>query len=292
MKKVRVFIGVNLFCVGTLLCQPLYISKEAIINKVPVVQKTIRRHQYMVATLSALGYMHQLSLIAAGLEYFLSDSTQYSKNKQNVKQEEKRETPGFFAELTKDTKELFGTRQGWMRIGQAGVSLVAQIGAFCLFQKVADTIYHPDTLRWYIRTGIPYERTISAIESLARKLATGQMSERQKIYYEKMLHQSCHQLIQYAQDACAYMVYKKAQLPDTQKILAKNMIRHLLRYHNDIFSTVFTLLEDTDPSFIDLIDLVKEYKEELRYHYKLFASIEGENVQEELDMSPERDLFS
>src|SRR5579863_7734981 len=94
---------------GTVLCGNAPLSKEAINKKAIAVKQMMVRHNYMVAGLVALGYLHQCTMLLTGLEYFFPSEAHQQKMKEP---EPKKEEIGFFVGIAQNTKELFCTKKG------------------------------------------------------------------------------------------------------------------------------------------------------------------------------------
>ena len=288
MKKLHATLAI-LFLSSHALHTSNYMQEKVIAHKAVLIKKMITKHDYAVSGLMALGYLQQLSYwlptLSAGAHYFFGEPNSTDTIAPICvcasQQREKVEELGIFAGIAKDFKELFGTVDGWKRIGGGGLHIVGYIGAFFLFQKISDSVYHPDTLRWYIKAQIPYENTTIMIEDVAQRLMAVDHNDQKRMqYYQFVLCNLCKQLVGYGEDICAYMVYKSNNVLENQKMFAEGVSRYLFNYQNDIFATIFNELAQDTPQYSNIINIMKAYRGEMAYQRKLFSSIESETKEE------------
>jgi hypothetical protein len=289
MKKLHATLAI-LFLSNHALYTSNYMQEKVIAHKAVLIKKMITKHDYAVSGLMALGYLQQLSYwlptLFTGAHYFFGEPNSINTTIAPIcvcasQQREKVKELGFFAGITKDFEDLFGTVDGWKRIGGGGLHIVGYIGAFFLFQKISDSVYHPDTLRWYIKAQIPYENTTIMIEDVAQRLTTADYNDQKRIqHYQFVLRNLCKQLVGYSEDICAYMIYKSNNVPENQKIFAEGVSRYLFNYQNDILATIFNELAEDAPEYNKIINIIKAYRVEMIYQRKLFSSIESETKEE------------
>jgi hypothetical protein len=287
MKKISyIFIIALLIGSNGIFSKGTQLDEKAIEQKVLLIEKMIARHNYAVAGLTAIGYIQQLSYwlpaIIEGIDYISGESSSRGALQQESVVENK-EKIGFFSGIAQGTKDLLFTSDGWKRMGSVGLYFTGQIGAFFLFQKISEMVYHPDTLRWYIYAKVPYPKTIAFIKELSKKLSEGIDNPEELQHYQFLMNESCKQLVGYGEDMCAYMTYKSTGLSQHQQMLAERTARYLFNYQNDVFKKIFIELRKEKPLYGYIMAILQSYSDELKYQRKLFSSIEGE-TQEELKM--------
>ena len=256
----------------------MHITEKAVTEKSRAIKNMIIRHQIATASLMTLFCVHQLTYLLPALkdcsDYFFGDEKQSFSIPQ--KEEHKKESLGFFAGIIEGTKDLFGTTEGWTRIGSAGLNFAGMVGSIIVSQQIADVIAHPNTLRWYIYACVPYLETTVLIEKLTKKLTEEAHNEKRLAFYRSSLNLSCQQLVSYGEDICAYITYKAQNLPPAQKMHAEKTYRYLLNYHNEVFNEIFAQLSVSQPEYARIGALMQAYRLELKYQRKLFSCIEGE----------------
>ncbi len=283
IQKIHSFFLVNLLCLSayTFAAADVYIKEKVLAQKALNIKKMMNRHYAAKVGLTALFCVHQLTYLLPALkdcaDYFFGDENTIKTQPAIQQQIPPKVEIGFFAGIIKDTQELFGTTQGWKRIGSAGFNFTGMIGSIIVSQKIAELISHPDTLRWYIHAHVPYAQTLALIETLSQKLdSADEYSPEKRAFYKSSLYLSCKQLVFYGQDVCAYMTYKGQDMPGAQKMHAERACRYLLNYQNEVFNELFTELAKENPEYGRVEALMQQYRSELKQQRVVFASIEGE----------------
>jgi len=253
------------------------LDHKNVITKSVVIKQMITHHNYAANALMVLGSLQAASvflpMFMSAVNVFIGKPYNASANTIDVGSEDKPERVAFFAALSSATKDIFYTKEGWKVvvfpfIGQAVCSF--------LLQKINEEFFHPNTLRWYIFSKVPYVQTIRIIKKLAKQLEVQAIDEHTMRHYHDSLVSACYQLVGYGEDICAYMLYKSGELEGEEKLAAERVARYFFNYNNDILGKIFDQLDVENPKYHMINDLIATYEAELKFQLKHFTSIEGE----------------
>lgn len=274
MKSVRLFI-----CAGLIILLPLSATikklDSAVIDcKAIAIQKMIERHELIVQGLTACAFLQQLPIIIEGVGSLFN----YSMVKKEAKEIANAEKISFFGAMSQGFQNAFFTKEGWER---SWPIIAGWAATTFIMQSVQEKFQHPDTLRWYIRSHVPYGKSIVVMKKVITHLQDTHLSDQDRAFKHIMCSGLLEQLANYGEDICAYIQYKASRLEGRRKINAEKCSRYLIHYHNDLLERIDTLLHGDISGYSSIIDLLDVYSSELMHYRQLFSTLEGESEYQE-----------
>lgn len=274
MKKIKyVVLSVAIMFAESNIAQVKKLDEIRIDAKSDAIKKMIERHNSIVAGLTGLATMQQLlfftPIFIAGFNKFFDRSVCMCGSEPLVQPVH---VP-FFSAMANGFKDTFCTVNGWQNLLKF---CVGEAATHFVLQKVDTHFRHPDTLRWYVHTHVPYVRVLKIMKNITLKLQEHDLDERDKDHYCSLLYACCDRLSGYGEDICAYIVYKSSDLEGRTAEMAEQMARYLLNYQNESLEAIGVELDKHEPDYQIINQLIAIYETEIRSHRDMFAVIEGE----------------
>lgn len=241
------------------------LNQKKISQQAAVIEAKVTRDRYIVYGLTALSIAQQIyPLIAL-----------FNKGGENAhaNQDEKL---SMVQSIKAAFSHLLYTKEGWVSMVQAGVSL----GGSIVISNVCNKFVHPDTLRWYVHSYAPYTVTIAMIKEQLVMLQDESCDTHQATDSKRFLHLLYDRLVRQGEAMCAYMVYKNKRLDDEEKEIAQRAARTLLIVQNHYLHDISAQLNADDIDYQGLDKMLCMYEEAIDTQLNHFSIIEGETLED------------
>ncbi|HEX4068594.1 MAG TPA: hypothetical protein VHX42_00710 [Candidatus Babeliales bacterium] len=265
MKFSNISLTFLIFVSSTLCTHELMFTHKEINEQALIIEKKMTRDRYIVYGLTALSLAQQMYPWIA----------MYQKGKA-VSETNAAEQLSMLQSIKAAFNHLLYTKEGWISLVQAGVSL----GGGIVISNICNTFIHPDTLRWYVHSHAPYVLTLTMMKQQIVVLQDDTCEADQKLEAQKLLHLLYDRLVQQSRLMCAYMTYKTKQLDDEEKEVAQRTLHILIDVQNNYLFGIAQQLKATVVDYQELEKMLCKYQKDSNSHVNHFAVIEGETIEE------------
>jgi len=169
---------------------------------------------------------------------------------------------------------IFYTKQGWISIIQSGVS----IGEFIIISKMSEKLFHPNTLRWYIKTHAPYMRTIGLMQEHVSALQDTALEQSVIASHKEFLSELYDCLVHHSTLMCGYMTYKVKSFENEEQIIGKRAVQCIINDQNNWLMRIGSQLKVDVPNYPEIEKLLLGYKMDVASYINHFSLIEGGRV--------------
>ena len=263
--------------------QAYHVHSEAVYKKAAVIERKATRNKYFLAGLTALGHAQNIYTFWPVIKSFLSDDclVQTAGPLCEGCQVAQRAAKEFsftkaFSNFSYNTKQILTTSQGWLSIGEAAFSYFGQLSAMFIMYKTVESLTHPDTLRWYVRTYTPYYGTITEMKKAIERLQSQSIDDKHVQYNEQLLSDSLDRLAHYGESICAYMIYKTKKLEVQDRPVTRRLAKYFYNYYNKWLSEVSEYSKPGHLNYAEISRLIGEYENEIPSQLTYFAVVEHE----------------
>ncbi len=247
------------------------LERQEIDKKAIKIEKKLIRDKFFLSVLTVGGYIQSIYVFISLLTQYFADNSSTQSIHDTCPNCVKK-----VAEVVIPVTEI-PMKQKWAGIiGQFIVYHGSMLGVSFILSRVADSLIHPDTLRWYIHAYVPYVSTIEDMKRVIFNLQDQFLDKKTIIYKRELLKGSLIRLARYGELICAYMAYKIKHLDAAEQEIALKTSAYLFDYYNDWLIDMNVLCEVDSLDYNRMNALIKLYEITITSQLRHFYAIEGE----------------
>jgi hypothetical protein len=262
--------------IHTAVLDPIVIQKQA-----EIIEKKIMRDRYIFYGLTAVAIAYQVS---TALSQF--------KNAYDTKSTPRTETPSeeklsILQSIAQSFKESFKackaglhhlvfTQEGWI----ATTHVFVGFGSSVVISKLTEKFMRPDTLRWYVRTHVPYHITLKMMKTRLEELQDASLDQDQVCMGHEYIQLLYERLVKQVSLISSYMLYKEKYLDDEERAIVQRLRKLIFNSQNSWLERIKNQLSAEDRDYEEIMKLIIAYEADCKLQINHFSLVEGDTPYE------------